>query len=269
MPARSRRRRERADQAPVDRLRESREAEEAEERLAPVRHRHECHVDRYQEQEHHRQHRPGEVLEHPLDGAAERKDGDDEEDEPGGDPRLRGLIRRARHAAHPRAEERRRGAAGERRPAELKESDERVEPGPEPRARPQPHDAAVDRLAGVERVANRLEVEDDLQDDGDGGDEEDRGGVLDRCRRTDQPLAAADRRRRHDCARPDHFHQVARTERQRRGQIRDVPARQRAVIGRQGHCVRRAGGPCSWSVHRRRSLSLSPRVRGPWSVAGP
>ena len=234
MPARSRRGGERADQAPVDRFRQTGEAEEAEEGLAPVRQRHEGHVDRQQEQEHHRQHRPGEVLEHALDGAAEGQNGDDEEDEAGGDPRLRDLIRSARHAAHPRAEERGRGAAGERRPTELEESDERVEPGPELRPRPQAHDAAVDRLAGVERVADRLEIEDDLQDDGDGGDEEDGRRVLDCCRRTDQPLAAADRRRRHDRARPDHFHQVARAERQWRGKIRDVPARQRAVVGRQG-----------------------------------
>ena len=48
---------------------------------------------------------------------------DDEEDEAGGDPGLRGLVGRARHASHPRAEERRRGAAGERRPAELEEAD--------------------------------------------------------------------------------------------------------------------------------------------------
>ena len=34
-----------------------------------------------QEQEHHRQHRPGEVLEHALDGAAEGEDEDDGEDE--------------------------------------------------------------------------------------------------------------------------------------------------------------------------------------------
>ena len=100
---------------------------------------------------------------------------DDDEDEAGGDPGLRGLIGRARHAPHPGAEQRRRGAAGERRPAELEEADQRVEAGPELRPGLEPHDAAVDRLAGVERVADRLEVEDDLQHDRDRRDQEDRG----------------------------------------------------------------------------------------------
>ena len=44
------------------------------ERLPPVRQRDERDVDGEQEQEHHAEHRPGEVLEHPLDGAAERQD---------------------------------------------------------------------------------------------------------------------------------------------------------------------------------------------------
>ena len=158
---------------------------------------------------------------------------DDDEDQAGGDPGLRGLIGRARHAAHPGAEERRRGAAGQRRPAELEEADERVEPGPELRPRLEPHDAAVDRLAGVERVADRLEVEDDLQHDRDGRDQEDGRRVLDRRGRPDQPFAAADRRRRHDRARADHLEQVAGAERRRRGQVRDVPARQLAVVGRE------------------------------------
>ena len=137
-----------------------------------------------------------------------------------------------------------------------------VKPGPELRPRPQAHDAAVDRLAGVERVADRLEIEDDLQDDGDGGDEEDGRGVLDRCRRTDQPLAAADRRRRHDCARPDHLHQVARAERQA---APEDPRRPSAAArrGRWGGRHRRGGGPCSWSVHSRRSLSFICCAWGP------
>ena len=45
-----------------------------EERLPPVGGGHEGDVDRDQEQEHDGQHRPGEVLEHPLDGAAEGQD---------------------------------------------------------------------------------------------------------------------------------------------------------------------------------------------------
>ena len=64
--------------APVDRLRQAGEAEEAPEGLPPVRQRHERDVDDEQEQEHDAEHRPGEVLEHPLDGAAEREDQDDE-----------------------------------------------------------------------------------------------------------------------------------------------------------------------------------------------
>ena len=173
-PARPRSGRERADEPPVDRLRQPGEAEEARERLPPVRERHERDVDGDQKQEHHAEHRPGEVLEHALDGAAERQDQHDEDNQRGGDPGLRRLIGRARHAAHPRAEQRRRGAARERRPTELKEADDGVEASPEPRPRPEPHDAAIDRLAGVERVANRLEVEDHLQDDRDRGDQKDR-----------------------------------------------------------------------------------------------
>ena len=46
--------------------------------LPPVRHRHERDVDGDEKQEHHAEHRPGEVLEHPLDGAAEREDQHDE-----------------------------------------------------------------------------------------------------------------------------------------------------------------------------------------------
>ena len=101
---------------------------------------------------------------------------------------------------------------GQRGPAELKEPEDGVEAGPEFRARLEPHDAAVDRLAGVQRVADRLEVEDDLEDDGDRRDQEDRRRVLDRRRGADQPLAAPDRRRRHDRAGPDHLEQVARVE---------------------------------------------------------
>ena len=72
---------QRADQPPVDRPRQAGEAEEAGEGLPPVRQRDERDVDGEQEQEHDRQHRPGEVLEHALDGAAERQDQDDGEDE--------------------------------------------------------------------------------------------------------------------------------------------------------------------------------------------
>ena len=70
------------------------------------------------------------------------------------------LIGRAGHPSHPGAEQRRGGAAGERRPAELEEPEDRVERRPEPRPRLEPHDAAVDRLARVERVADGLEIED-------------------------------------------------------------------------------------------------------------
>ncbi len=210
--------------APVDRLRQAREAEESQECLAPVRHRHERDVDGQQKQEHHRQHRPCEVLEHALDGAAEGQDQDDEDDEAGGDPALQRLIGRARHASHPCTEERRRGAAGKRRPPELEEPHEGVERRPELRARLEAHDAAVDRLAGVERVSDRLEVEDDLQDDGDGGDEKDRRRVFDRRGRSDQPLAAADGRRGHDGAGPDDLEEIARVERWRRRAGRQHPS---------------------------------------------
>ena len=199
----------------------------------PMRHRHERDVDREQKQEHHAEHRPGEVLEHALDGAAERKDQDDEQNQAGGDPGLRRLIGRARHASHPRPEQRRRGAPGERRPAELKEANHGVEGGPELRPRLEAHDAAVDGLAGVERVANGFEIEDDLQQDGDRRDQEDRRRVLDRRGRTDEPLAAANRRRRHDGARPDDLEEIARVERRRRRQVGDIPARKFAVAGRQ------------------------------------
>ena len=97
----------------------------------PVRRRHERHVHRQQEQKHHGEHRPGEALEHALDGAAEGKDQHDEGDEPGRDPGLRGLIGRARHPAHPGPEERRRRASGQCRPTKLKEADHRVEGCPE------------------------------------------------------------------------------------------------------------------------------------------
>ncbi len=191
---------------------------------------------------------------------------DDADDQRGGDPGLRGLIGRARHAAHPGAEQRRRGAAGERRPAELEEAEDGVEAGPEVRPGPEPHDAAVDRLAGVERVADRLEVEDDLQHDRDGGDQEDRRRVLDRRGRPDQPFAAADRGRRHDRARADHLEQVADAERRRRRQVGDVPARQLAVIGRERAAVAGVGWRgrprpewSSWSLLGNRAVRGSTR----------
>ena len=58
-------------------------------------------------------------------------------------------------------------------------------------------------------------------------------GVLDRRRRADEPFAAADRRRRHDRAGPDHLQQVAHAERRRRRQIADVPRRQQTVAWRK------------------------------------
>ena len=149
----------------------------------------------------------------------------------GRDPGLRRLVGRARHAAHPRAKQRRRGAARQRRPAKLEEAEDRVEHRPELRTGLEAHDAAVDRFARVERVADGLEIEDHLQADGDGRDEEDRRRVLHRGGRSDEPLAAADRGGGHDGARADNGHQVAQAERRRCRQLRHVPARQRAVIG--------------------------------------
>jgi len=210
---------------------QTRQAEEPGERQPPVRHRHERHVHRHEKQEHDGQHRPGEVLEHPLDRSAEGQDEDDRDDERRRDPRLGGLIRRARHAAHPRAEQCCGRAAGQGRPSELEEAHEGIERGPEARARLEPHDAAVNRFAGIERVADRLEIEDDLQDDRDARDQEDRRRVLDRRGRTDQPFATADRRRRHHGAGADHLEQVAAAEGQRSGEIRHVPAGQLAVVG--------------------------------------
>ena len=68
---------QRADQRPVDRLRQPEKLKK------PVKVCHQCGSGTNamligeQEQEHDRQHRPGEVLEHALDGAAEGQDQDD------------------------------------------------------------------------------------------------------------------------------------------------------------------------------------------------
>jgi hypothetical protein len=64
--------RERADETPVDRVPKARHGEESGERPNPVVERHEQQIHDDKEQKHHREHRPGDVLEHPLDGAAER-----------------------------------------------------------------------------------------------------------------------------------------------------------------------------------------------------
>ena len=167
-----------------------------------------------------------------------------------GDPPLRRLVGRARHAAHPGREQRGRRAAGQGRPPELEEAEHGVEARPEPSARAQAHDAAVDGLAGVERVADALQVEEHLQHDGHGGDEEDVGAVLDRGRRPHQPLAAADRSGGHDRARADDLHGIAHAEGQRGGQLGDVPGGQCAVVGRKGGVVLR---PADAAWRRKRS----------------
>ena len=221
-----------------------------------MRHRHERNVDGEQKQEDDGEHRPREVLEHALDGAAKREDEHDEENQPGRDPGLRRLVGRARHAPHPGAEQRRRRAASERRPSELKESDHGVKGRPELGPGLEPHDAAVDRLAGVERVANRLEVEEDLQQDGNRRDQENRRRILDRGGRADEPFAAANRRRGHDRAWPDDLEEVARAKGRRRRQIGNIPARELAVTGRQG-----VDGWGAVHGHRRYHCSLVTRHR--------
>ena len=180
------------------------------------------------------EHRPGEVLEHPLDGAAEGQDQHDGEDQ-----RVAIQAWRAPGRARP--------ACGPSRPRTA--TPPRCRPGPASRAgrtragsrspprtaaRAQPHDPAVDGLARVERVADAFEVEEDLQHDGDGRDQEDVGAVLDRGRGPHQPFAAADRRGGHDRARPDDLQGVAEPEGRRRRQLRDLPGGQRAVVRGQG-----------------------------------
>jgi hypothetical protein len=89
--------------------------------------------------------------------------------------------------------------------------------------RPRAHEAGEHRLACRDRVAHQLGVEDRLEEHGHGGDPEQRQAVTDEDGRTEQELAAADRRAQHDDARPDGGRPAQAPGRRRIGELRLLP----------------------------------------------
>ena len=114
---------------------------------------------------------------------------------------------------------------GQSRHSQLHGGEQHVEGRPEARSWPRPHDSAEDGLARVERVPDGFEVEDQLQRDGQRSNPEDRRSELHAHRWSNEPLSAAYRRGKQNCARADSLEHVLSRERQRFWEFVFTPGR--------------------------------------------
>ena len=221
-------------------------------------------VERHQQQRQDQQpserahhHDPVEQLQRPLDPSSDEQQRHTQQERADAD-QVDGIhVRRPGNASTEQEEDRARRHAGRRRPSDLQEEQDGVEPRPHDRVRPRAHEAGEHRLAGRDRVAHQLGVEDGLEEHGHGRDPEQRQAVTDEDGRTEQELAAADRRAQDDHAGPDSGGPAQAPGCRRGGELRVSPGVETGTsFGRIGQdsCVRRHG--------RRDSSRLNPHERG-------
>ena len=126
---------------------------------------------------------PVQQLERAFDAAAERQDRHASEERPDADVVDDARIGRGGELAREQEEDRAGGRAGPRRPSDLQEVEDGVDPRPERGRGTRAHEAGEHRLAGRQRVAHQLGVEDRLEEHGDPDHPEQRQPVTDERRR--------------------------------------------------------------------------------------